>query len=450
MLHPESYYSTSSDIEKNKQYEPPEVTESEDDTCKAYLIALYQTDPLDDTEQDELVSGLKQQLGCPTLFLKSIQVPDSFPTSPDTFVIATAMLACEEAGIQFEDGRDTISFRGGEYRPGESMGIITVLTHSPVSKEYRQEETNHDISSANGTTADIKTANQKDYGGDQNPERTAIYNLLAGLVVLGPIAVSVLWIFFYTDSQLIKIVTGAIGFPLGSLWIVVLIVLIQEVLGMNLFMFIVGSVLFLISCFYSYQFSLMIINLAFIGDGSNEKWIIALLLFLLLLIPISGVIAGFLIIKKYHPYNRTSDNVQDIDAEKPVAASNSSENQIVAQQLSSDDQVDLAIDLLKSEDWTIRRDTATKVSELKMSKLGVVYELVNNLADNYKDVCEESAKALIALNSVGYAIRSLKDEYQYPSKMTSQEALKGVELLKKLHKNNTEWQTLYKENWENY
>lgn len=94
--------------------------------------------------------------------------------------------------------------------------------------------------------------------------------------------------------------------------------------------------------------------------------------------------------------DRSSENKDiDIEAAKPVSVSDSSEDPSPTQQLSREDQVDLAIALLKSGVWSVRRDTARKVSELNMSMLGVIYELVNNLADDYKEVREESSKALI-------------------------------------------------------
>lgn len=80
----------------------------------------------------------------------------------------------------------------------------------------------------------------------------------------------------------------------------------------------------------------------------------------------------------------------------------------------------------------------------------MVYELVNNLSGEYKEVRAESAKALWALESAGLAIRSLKDEFQYPSHMTSQEALDGIETLKNYAKDEDGWKDLYKENWEDY
>jgi hypothetical protein len=90
---------------------------------RAYLILLWNSQKWSPSEEAEIVRGKTAELGCSATVLKHVQVPGPFPTGPDSLVVALALLACQEARIPFQSGRDTISFKGGAFAPGVGLAI---------------------------------------------------------------------------------------------------------------------------------------------------------------------------------------------------------------------------------------------------------------------------------------------------------------------------------------
>lgn len=88
--------------------------------------------------------------------------------------------------------------------------------------------------------------------------------------------------------------------------------------------------------------------------------------------------------------------------------------------------------------------------EQSMNQGGVIYELINLLGHDHPQVRSEAARTLVDLEMVGFALRSLKDEYQYPAHMSKDQALAAVRLLEQTLNNPTLWQGLYQENWEKF
>jgi hypothetical protein len=93
---------------------------------RAYLILLWDTKPWSDVEAQEVVSGKQGELGCPVELLDRVQVQGAFPMEPDEYVVSTALLACRNGGIEVDSDRDRISFKGGQFAPGEGAGLITI------------------------------------------------------------------------------------------------------------------------------------------------------------------------------------------------------------------------------------------------------------------------------------------------------------------------------------
>ena len=60
-----------------------------------------------------------------------------------------------------------------------------------------------------------------------------------------------------------------------------------------------------------------------------------------------------------------------------------------------------------------------------------------------------SAKALWKLNQIEFAIRSLRDEYDYPANMTKNDALAAIQLLQDNADDRNNWEELYQTNWKN-
>lgn len=96
---------------------------------RAYLVLLWDTKPWSSAEQEAIVAGKRAELGVDAELLKTVRVEGPMPTEPDTFVTATALLACEENGIEFDSGSDTISYKGGEHEPGVGLGLITIVVN---------------------------------------------------------------------------------------------------------------------------------------------------------------------------------------------------------------------------------------------------------------------------------------------------------------------------------
>lgn len=115
---------------------------------------------------------------------------------------------------------------------------------------------------------------------------------------------------------------------------------------------------------------------------------------------------------------------------------------------SNEARVSTARDLLKSSDYKIRAAVASEVARLAIKAVGVWYELANALADDYESVRRASAKAFWQLGGVGYAIKSLRDEYENPEHMNRESALRGINTLMEVAPERSNFEDLLKENWQ--
>lgn len=153
------------------------------------------------------------------------------------------------------------------------------------------------------------------------------------------------------------------------------------------------------------------------------------------------------IFKKKNASNMNSDRRDNINIEHKTQTS--IDNKVLAiSGASGTEQIDLAIELLSDSDYKIRGNAASQVAESGITALGVVYKLVNRLADDNEYVRSMSAKALWKLNQIEYAICSLRDEYDNPANMTKNDALKAIQLLQDNADNINNWEALYQNNWK--
>jgi HEAT repeat protein len=118
--------------------------------------------------------------------------------------------------------------------------------------------------------------------------------------------------------------------------------------------------------------------------------------------------------------------------------------------VSDEERVGVAMELLKSSDYAGRAAVASEVARLEIKAVGVWYELANALADDYESVRLASAKAFWQLDGVGYAIRSLRDEHEVPAHMTRKQALEGIEVLLKTADDKSVFIALLRDNWQDY
>jgi len=93
-------------------------------TGRAYLVILYQNNPLSETEKVDMVSGMSGQLGCPVEILAMIHAADGIPAGPDAYVISLCLTACKGKNINFDSNRDKIAYRCGM---GLGVAIITMI-----------------------------------------------------------------------------------------------------------------------------------------------------------------------------------------------------------------------------------------------------------------------------------------------------------------------------------
>jgi HEAT repeat protein len=112
--------------ELRTESEPAEAAAQVRQRHCAYLVLLWDTQPWAELEQDQVVEGKSAELGCAVQLMKTVRVTGPMPTSPDEYVIATARLACDEAGVTFDSQHDRISYRGGQQQPGVGLGLITI------------------------------------------------------------------------------------------------------------------------------------------------------------------------------------------------------------------------------------------------------------------------------------------------------------------------------------
>lgn len=107
--------------------------------------------------------------------------------------------------------------------------------------------------------------------------------------------------------------------------------------------------------------------------------------------------------------------------------------------------------LLKSGQPENRIAAIQAAQHFNLTNIGVVYELVNCLGDENREVKDAAGLAIWRLDQAGLAIRSLKDEYLSPVNMSSSAAKYAVKVvLKKFAPDEVEWNKLYMENWDNY
>ncbi|MBI4799735.1 MAG: hypothetical protein HY794_13615 [Desulfarculus sp.] len=105
---------------------------------------------------------------------------------------------------------------------------------------------------------------------------------------------------------------------------------------------------------------------------------------------------------------------------------------------------------LKGGDVTTRLAAIRAAREYKMTQGGIIYEVINLLGHGDQQVRSEAALTLVRLDMVGFALRSLKDEYQYPAHMSQDQAQAAVKLLEQTLNDPAQWPGLYQDNWVNY
>lgn len=115
---------------------------------------------------------------------------------------------------------------------------------------------------------------------------------------------------------------------------------------------------------------------------------------------------------------------------------------------SDEKRVEIAMELLKHPNYEIRAAVASVTARLGIKAVGVWFELANRLGDDYEKVRLEAAKAFWQLEGVGYAIRSLRDEFDAPAHISKEEALRGIDALRLVSPDQTTFEKLLEENWE--
>ncbi len=115
---------------------------------------------------------------------------------------------------------------------------------------------------------------------------------------------------------------------------------------------------------------------------------------------------------------------------------------------SDEKRVEIAMELLKHPNYEIRAAVASVTGRSGIKAVGVWFELANRLGDDYEKVRLEAAKAFWQLEGVGYAIRSLRDEYENPAHMSKENALRGINTLRETGDDKSAFEKLLEENWE--
>lgn len=106
------------------------------------------------------------------------------------------------------------------------------------------------------------------------------------------------------------------------------------------------------------------------------------------------------------------------------------------------------MELLNDPNYEIRAAVASVTARLGIKAVGVWFELANRLGDDYEKVRLEAAKAFWQLKGVGYAIRSLRDEFDAPAHMSKEEVLRGIDALREVSPDKSTFEKLLEENWE--
>lgn len=112
-----------------------------------------------------------------------------------------------------------------------------------------------------------------------------------------------------------------------------------------------------------------------------------------------------------------------------------------------EERVSMAMELLTSPDPTVRAAVAGEVARLGIRGVGALYEMANALADDMEEVRSAAAAAFWRLESVAYAIRSMRDEHAAPSHMSREEALRGLECLRAAAPDEEVFAELVAEHW---
>ena len=138
------------------------------------------------------------------------------------------------------------------------------------------------------------------------------------------------------------------------------------------------------------------------------------------------------------------------EEEKGIGGEVGSVNDVIARlsAASDEEQVKLAMELLKNPNYMVRASVASEVARLEIRAVGVWFELANMLADGHEEARTESAKAFWKLKGVDYAIRSLRDEYENPAHISKEDALVGITALRETADDETAFEKLLEENWE--
>ena len=109
------------------------------------------------------------------------------------------------------------------------------------------------------------------------------------------------------------------------------------------------------------------------------------------------------------------------------------------------------MELLKHSNYKIRAAAASATVKFAIETLGVWFELANRLADDYEEVRLEAAKALWQFEGgAKYAVRSLRDEFNAPAHMTREDALRGIDVLRRVASDKPAFEKLLRENWGDY
>jgi hypothetical protein len=94
---------------------------------REYLLVLYSQTAPSAAQMQELARSVSSQDGLPVEALGAIPTLGPMPSTADSFVIATALLACKERYIAFDAKRDDISFRPAVSAiTGTKLGLVTI------------------------------------------------------------------------------------------------------------------------------------------------------------------------------------------------------------------------------------------------------------------------------------------------------------------------------------
>jgi hypothetical protein len=108
---------------------------------RVYLVLLWDSSPWTEEEIRQVVVAKQAELGCPTTVLSTLRVTGSMPTEPNSYVVSSALFACQQAGIAYESTRDEISYMGGLHPSGAGIGLITIAINAVPRSRETQDST---------------------------------------------------------------------------------------------------------------------------------------------------------------------------------------------------------------------------------------------------------------------------------------------------------------------